>query len=137
MKVVLDINVLICAFFWHGLPHNLLKSIEKGDLILCLTPAMLKELRNVLIRPFFSSRIKERKTSVEELLAGLLELTELHPDRKIEPIVKNDPDYDKVLSCAKFSEAKYIITGDPHLLKLKNYSGILILTPRQFLNLIK
>ncbi|TET09424.1 putative toxin-antitoxin system toxin component, PIN family [Candidatus Aerophobetes bacterium] len=137
MKIVLDTNVLISALFWHGLPHKLLRLIEKGTFTLCITTVLLEELRDVLSRPFFLSRIKERKTSCEELLAAILDMAELYPDKKIDSVIKNDPDDDKVLSCALVSGAKYIITGDPHLLKLKNWSDISILTPHQFLNLIK
>lgn len=134
MKLVLDTNVFISALLWHGPPHELLRAIEKGTFTLCTTPALLEELRDVLNRPKFSSRLKERKTSCEELLAGIIDVAELHPDEKIDPVVKNDPDDDKVLSCASVSGAKYIVTGDPHLLKLGNWSNISILTPQQFLS---
>jgi len=137
MRIVLDTNVLISALLWHGVPNDLLILIEKRTFTLCVMPILLEELRDVLSRPKFSSRIKERKTSCEELLAGIIDLTELHPDRRIDPVVKDDPDDDKILSCAKISGAKYIISGDPHLLKLKTWAGISILTPRQFLNILQ
>ena len=137
MKLVVDTNVLISALLWQGAPHELLRLIEAGTFTLCITPVLLEELGDVLSRPKFSTRIKERKTSSEDLLAGIIDIAELHPDRAIEPIVKNDPEDDKFLSCALVSGAKYIITGDPHLLKLKDCSDISILTPRQFLRHIK
>jgi len=137
VKLVLDTNVFISALLWYGPPHQLLRLIEKGTFTLCITPSLLEELTDVLSRPKFSSRIKDRKTSPKELLAAILDVAELHPDKRIKSVVKNDPDDDRVLACALASGAKYIITGDPHLLKLKNWSGISILTPRQFLSLIK
>ncbi len=133
MKIVLDSNVLISGLFWHGVPNDLLKLIEKGTFTLCVTPALLEELRDVLSRPKFFSRIKERKTSCEEILAGIIDLAELHADRKIGPVVKDDASDDEVLSCALTSGAKYVISGDPHLLKLRTWAAISILTPRQFL----
>lgn len=137
MKVVLDTNVLISSLFWNGPPHKLLVLIEEGDLTLCTTPLLLEELRDVLNRPFFSPFITRHKTSCEELIAGIFEIAELYPDKRIEPVVKDDPDDDKVLSCALVSGAKYIITGDLHLLNLKKWTDISILTPQQFLNKIK
>lgn len=92
--------------------------------------ALLSELSDVLNRPKFSVRIRERKTSCEELLTGIIDITELHPDKNIRPVVKTDPSDDKVLSCALTSGSICIITGDPHLLKLKDWSGIFILTPK-------
>lgn len=137
MKLVLDTNVLISALLWPGPSHEILRLIEKEVFTLCITPTIVEELRDVLSRPKFSFRIKERKTSIEELITGILDVAELHPDRKIDPVVKSDPDDDKVLYCALTSGAKHIITGDSHLLKLKIWSETLILTPHQFLESIK
>lgn len=46
-----------------------------------------------------------------------------------------EPDWadNRVLECAVAGEASYIITGDAHLLQLKEYRGIVILTPVEFL----
>ena len=137
MKLVLDTNVLISAIFWQGTPHEILISIEKGTFALCITPVLLDELKDVLSRPKFSYRIKECNTSREELLTAIIDVAELYPDRKIAPVIKDDLDDDCVLACALTSGAQYIITGDPHLLKLKDWSGILIMTPPQFLDLIE
>ena len=133
MKIVLDTNVFVSALLWCGAPNDLLKLIEERIFTPCVTPALLEELRGVLSRPKFSSRIKKRKTSCEELFAGIIDIAELHPDRKIGPVVKDDVSDDKFLSCALTSGAKYIISGDPHLLKLRDWAGISILSPRQFL----
>jgi uncharacterized protein len=113
--------------------NKLLKLAKIGKLRLCTNPALLKELSNVLREDKFLPRIVILNTTVEELIAGLLELVEIFPDKIIPPTVKADPDDDKVLSCAQILGAKYIITGDHHLLNLKKWSGISILTPRQFL----
>jgi predicted nucleic acid-binding protein len=44
-----------------------------------------------------------------------------------------DPDDNRILECALAAHAAVIVTGDGHLLKLHPYKGILVLTPRQFL----
>ena len=137
MKAALDTNVIISGLLWPGLPNKLLKLAKIGKLQLCTNPALLKELSNVLRKGKFLARIVILNTTVEELIAGLLELVEIFPDKIIPPTVKADPDDDKVLSCALISGAKYIITGDSHLLNLKKWPGISILTPRQFLSHIK
>jgi len=137
MKVALDTNVIISGLLWPGMPNKLLKLAKIGNLQLCTSPALLKELSNVLREDKFLHRIVILNATVEELIAGLLELVEIFPDKIILPIVKADPDDDRVLSCALISGAKYIITGDSHLLNLKKWSDISILTPRQFLSHIK
>jgi predicted nucleic acid-binding protein len=44
-----------------------------------------------------------------------------------------DPDDDRVLECAVTTGSDYIITNDKDLLRLKEYAGIRIVTPVQFL----
>ena len=53
-------------------------------------------------------------------------------------IVKNDPDDNKIIECAIASNSDYIITYDKkHLLILKEYEGIKIITPEDFLKILK
>ncbi len=47
--------------------------------------------------------------------------------------VSKDPDDDKFIECAVVLDAKYIISGDKALLAVKNYMGIRVLSPREFL----
>lgn len=48
-------------------------------------------------------------------------------------IVKNDPDDDKFIECAVALKAQAVITGDREVLAIKEYMGLRILTPQQFL----
>jgi predicted nucleic acid-binding protein len=48
-------------------------------------------------------------------------------------IIKNDPSDDKFIHCAKTGKASAIISGDQHLLNLKSYGKIKILTSSEFL----
>ncbi len=53
---------------------------------------------------------------------------------KIE-VVQNDPADNKFIECAMALKAEVIVTGDKHLLTIKKFSNIQILTPKQFLKL--
>lgn len=131
-RVVLDTNVYISALLWTGISHRLLHLAETGDLTLVTTPAIMEELRDVLSRPKFRLRIRTLQSSVAELMEALLSLVEVVQDLPIEPVVKRDPDDDKILACAIAAQAHWIVSGDDHLLSLKSYREISILTPRQF-----
>lgn len=52
-------------------------------------------------------------------------------------VILDDPTDNKFLACALEGNAGYIVTGDQHLLRLKTYQEIDILTPRQFLDILK
>ena len=60
----------------------------------------------------------------------------VEPEEKIE-IVKDDSDDNKFVEAAIAGKADYIITQDNHLLKIKEFRGIKILTPKQFLDILK
>jgi predicted nucleic acid-binding protein len=71
--------------------------------------------------------------SVEELVFGYASLAKTVRPSVIEPVVKNDPDDDKVLACARSANVDAILSGDIHLLSLREYAGIAIITVNQFL----
>ena len=48
-------------------------------------------------------------------------------------VVQDDPDDNKFIECALECKANYIISGDTHLLNLKEYEGIKIIKSSEFL----
>jgi len=51
--------------------------------------------------------------------------------------VKADPDDDIIIRAAYDGKADFIVSGDNHLLSLKEFKGIRILTVDEMLNLLK
>ncbi len=47
--------------------------------------------------------------------------------------VKADPTDNRVIECALECQADFIVSGDKHLLQLKRYAGIPIMSVREFL----
>jgi len=52
---------------------------------------------------------------------------------EIEPVILADPDDHHVLACALTPQAEVIVSGDSHLLDLKQHHGIRILTAAELL----
>ncbi len=52
-------------------------------------------------------------------------------------LIKEDQDDNKIVECAVDGKANYIVTKDNDLLKYKEYEGIKIITPEEFLKIIK
>ena len=48
-------------------------------------------------------------------------------------VIMNDPSDDKFLHCAEAGNADVVISGDKHLLSLKSFKEIQIMSPAQFL----
>jgi putative PIN family toxin of toxin-antitoxin system len=51
-------------------------------------------------------------------------------------VVIEDPDDDPIVECAVVGQAKFIVTGDRHLLDLRNYGQIQIIRAAEFLKLV-
>ena len=128
-KVVIDTNILISALGWEGNPRKILDKIEKGEIEALTSPKQWEELSRVLDYPHlrFSSEQKEKiKATLTEFF------TFVHPKEEI-TIITSDPQDNRILECAQEGGGDYIISGDEHILSLKEFNGIKIKTPAQFL----
>ncbi|MBI2358534.1 MAG: putative toxin-antitoxin system toxin component, PIN family [Deltaproteobacteria bacterium] len=134
VRLVLDSNVWISGLLWTGIPHQIIRGAEAGDFVPVTIPAIMDEVREALSRPKFAPRIAALNTSVGELMESLLSIVEVIHEPRLEPVIPQDPDDDKILACAVASRAQWIVSGDNHLLALRRYRGIPIGTPKQFWN---
>jgi putative PIN family toxin of toxin-antitoxin system len=53
-KVVVDTNVVVSAFGWHGKPEEIIKLITKGKITNCISTDILDEVRRVITYPKFN-----------------------------------------------------------------------------------
>jgi len=135
VNIVLDTNALISALGWKkGNPRRIFEKCLFGEYRLVESRNLIEEFTSVMKRPKFDFISEEEK---QEFLIHLLQMCDLvEPKTQIEAI-KEDPKDNIVLECAVEGKADFIISGDPHLLKLKEFKGIKILNPKEFLNIIK
>lgn len=135
IKAVLDTNTLISALGWkEGNPRKVLELCILGKCKLIESMELIKEFVSVISRPKFYFINEEEKN---QFLVFLLQISNLvEPKRKLDAI-KDDPKDNIVLECAVESKADYIVSGDQHLLKLKEFCGIKIVTAKEFLDLVK
>lgn len=133
MKLVLDTNTVISGLLWKGAPRQVLDLARSGSISLFTSPELLAELEDVLGRKKFAARLRMAQVMVDELVYGYAALATTIRVAKIEPVIKADPDDDIVMACAVAAKAEIIASGDSHLLDLKEYEGIRILTVNQVL----
>ena len=131
IKVVLDTNVFISALFWKGAPYQIFKRILEGAILNFVSPQILAEIKERLLDKF-----KLPPEKVKEFLEIIVFNSQLvYPKKKLN-IVKKDPKDNKILECALEAKASFVISGDKHLLEIKEYKGIKIVTPREFISRI-
>ena len=132
-RLVLDTNVWISALLWSGPPNDILRIGGSKRVVLVASPSIVEEVREVLARPKFAPRIGALETSVGELVESLVTVVEVIDEPIAEPVITADPDDDRVLACGVAGKARWIVSGDAHLLALKRHKRIAILAPAQAL----
>ena len=136
MRVVADTNTLVSGLLWHGNPRRILDAARAGTLQMYTTAALLAELEEVLQRPKFAQRLALAGVTSHTLVFGYAALARLVEPAEIAPVILADPDDDAVLACAVAVRAEIIVSGDSHLLDLKEYEGIPIVTAARLLTRI-
>jgi putative PIN family toxin of toxin-antitoxin system len=134
VRVVADTNTVISGLLWRGNPSRVLETARTGSIQLFTSLALLAELDEVLQRPKFTQRLSLAAVTSRELVVGYAALASIVQPAAIAPVVIDDPDDDAVLACALAARAETIVSGDGHLLDLREYGGILILTAAQLLS---
>lgn len=130
-KVVLDTNVLISSLLKPGSKaRQIYRLALRGEIKLYISKPLLNELERVLEYPKFEIE----KLQKELFLKTLKQIAVfVYPRQRID-LIKEDPPDNRVLECGVGGKAGYIISGDKgHLLPLREYEGIKIVSPAEFL----
>lgn len=136
-RIVIDTNILVSAILTpKGNPAKILKLILQGKLNLIISPAILEETRQVFNYPKLVKLMKKNKITRKEVydfLGKMSKVAVITPGKLEIDAIPDDPADNKILACAVEGKADYIISGDQHLINLKSYGKIKILTPSQYL----
>ncbi|MCD4755696.1 MAG: putative toxin-antitoxin system toxin component, PIN family [Deltaproteobacteria bacterium] len=129
IKVVIDTNVFISSFF-GGNPKKIVDLWKKGEIKLCLSRKIVDEYVEVLKRLGL-----QNENEFRELLNTFAEghniiFSASTPSLNI---IEQDQGDNMFIECAVALECSHIISGDKHLKSVKNYIGIKIVNPKEFL----
>ena len=132
LRVVLDTNVFVAAYYHPaGASARILRRCgEDGDLELCWTPSVRREILGVLDRVGTSVSYQRR---IERLLDGSHRVA-VAP---LVEVIQEDPSDNKFLACALGGKAHYLVTSDHHLLDVDQLDGTRVLRPAHFLKEIE
>ena len=130
LRVVLDTNIYISAILFDGKPEDIIKLVREGIVEVLISEAIILEIAEVLRRKF-----GWESWQISRVIDDIRETATLTIPQQIISLLEDDDD-NRVLECAVEGGADYIITGDKrHLLPLKEYEGIRIVSPDEFLRL--
>ncbi len=138
IRVVLDTNIIVSAtILRRGHSAQVLDLWREEKIELAVSLPILEEMRKVLKRARIIKQQSMAQQDVKALIEGFRESGILTSGRLDLEVVREDPEDDKFIICAVEARADYIVSGDTHLLKLKEYQGIRIVPPREFLRLME
>lgn len=131
-RVVFDSNIYLSAIIFGGNPRTCLELAKNKDIELFLSRAILVEIARNLQNKFGWNH-----EDIKDVIEGISQFsTVVTPKQRIE-VIKNYPKDNKILEVALEAKADYIISGDKkHLLSLKVFKGISIISAKEFLDIL-
>ena len=137
MRITLDTNVLISGTFWTGDSFRILDMIDKKKLNNISSREIIEEYNEAIKSDEIVDKVDNKKLIMTKIVHNVIKSSEIvEPTIKLD-VIKDDPDDNKVLECAKEGKVSHVITNDNHLLKLKEFEGIKIVTTEEFLRILK
>jgi len=135
-RIVCDSNCLISGLLWKdGPPGQILERVEDNRDRLFVINEILEEISQVIQRPKFKRALAKSSITPVEIIEWICHHALLVEASMLEKcIVADDPDDDMVLACAETVRPDVIINGDRHLLDIRLFKGIPILSSRQYLD---
>jgi putative PIN family toxin of toxin-antitoxin system len=138
LRAVIDTNVLISGFISReSYPAKLVDGWVEKRFEPVVSEEIIREYREVFARDRFSAlgSVEERLKLLGTLLS-FEHVVLVNPQERICMVI-DDPRDDIFLECAAAGECEFIISGDQHLLKLKQYKNIKVITAKEFIELLK
>jgi len=135
LRAVFDTNVLVSSALKRGKPRELWNSVLKGKITLAISSELLSEFDEVVSRP----RLKRylRKHRLAKFRRILLQNANVYKIKTRFSQITPDPDDNIVLETAYSAKADYLVSGDKHLLDLREFKGIKIVSVDEMLRLLR
>jgi len=128
-RAVLDTNIIASSALGGALVL-VLEKWDQGKFTVIVTTDILDEYFQVISRPKF--RLKQE--TIDKITRYIYQFSEfVVPEERIH-VIEADPKDDKFLEAAIAGKFNFIVSGDNHLLELKEFRSIPIISGREFLD---
>lgn len=131
-RVVLDTNIVVSSAL-EGALELIMEKWDEGKFTVVVSSDILDEYFQVLNRPKF----KLKQATKDKITRYLYQFSEFVVPEESIHFIEADPKDDKFLEAAITGQVDFIVSGDKHLLDLKEFRSIRIITAREFLDQIK
>ena len=134
IKVVLDTNIVISApLSKDGNPAKIFELLLLEEIKNFRSFEITEEIMDVLGREKIKKLLSQEK--IDFILENYMNSSVFMQPSFTLKIIKEDEDDNRILECAELVKVDYIITGDEHLLDLRSFKSIRIVSPKEFLQI--
>ena len=133
LRVTLDTNILISGSFWTGDSFKILELIDKKQIGCVLSKEIIAEYDRIVNGDDIVEKSEDKSLILSKIVQKVMLNSEIVEPKTRLNIVKNDHSDNMIIECAIERKADFIITNDNHLLKLAEFEGVKIVTPKEFL----
>ena len=131
-RAVLDTNIIVSSALGGALVL-VLEKWDQGKFTVVVTSDILDEYFQVINRPKF----KLKQETIDKITRYLYQFSEfVVPEEQIR-VIEADPKDDKFLEAAVAGKVDFIVSGDNHLLDLKEFRKIPIISGREFIEFLE
>lgn len=137
MRTVVDTNVLLSGFISRkSYPAKVVDNWVGKGFKPVVSGEIIQEYCHVFVRDKFSvlGSVEERLNLIDRMLS-FDHVVLVSPKEKI-CLIRDDPKDNIFIECATAGECDFIVSGDQHLLGLKEYNNIKIVTAKEFVKLL-
>lgn len=135
MVIVLDTNVIVSSVInKHGPSAKIRQLWKEHELFdVAVSNPILEEIERVMGKKHIQKRHGWSKEGIHRFVKNLREKCYVVSPTKRVRVVKNDPTDNMFFECALEAQARFIISGnEKHVLKIPQYKGIRVVSPRDF-----
>jgi putative PIN family toxin of toxin-antitoxin system len=134
INLVLDTNNLVSSQInKKGASFLVFNYLKTGKINIYTSPFQLKEFERVLFYPRIRGKYCLNTKRIKKIVKLIKRLCIVVYPIQIPKDIKSDPDDNHILAIAQEAQVDYIISGDRHLLELKKWRKIPIITAKKFL----
>lgn len=138
LLVVIDTNVLISVALRRpsSIPDRIHQALKKQKFIFITSTEILEEIEEVLSREGIVMITKMTAEEQKKFIQDLIDVAFIVPGNVTLKVVEKDPEDDKFIAAAIEGKADYIVSGDKPVLNLKEYHGIKVVSPSEFIHIL-
>ncbi len=138
IRAVVNTDVLISGLLSaDGPAGEIVDRWLAGEFTLLTSNQMLSECERILAHPTLQQDLRLDNLPKEDLMALLRDRSEkTEVPRSVSPVMVPNPFDEVVLTSAVAGHADYLVTEEEDLLALREYEGVVIVSPERFVQLL-